>query len=134
MGPQVCVAKEAMLFLSYIGGHCQTRSITPSVMRMAPSSTSPSRSVRGLLSPEPPEAVVRVALGSLHLLGRELLPGQGRARQPLLSCGGWRMWLLLPERCSKSILEIRGQEPSKRRGPDWRVSVTTPLKMTESSC
>ena len=31
-----------------VGGHCQTRSITPSVTQMVPSSTSPNRLVQGL--------------------------------------------------------------------------------------
>ena len=39
---------KRLLFFSYVGGHCQTRSITPSVTQMVPSSTSPNRLVQGL--------------------------------------------------------------------------------------
>lgn len=77
------MATEAVLFFSYIGGHCQTRSITPSVMQTVPSSTSPNRLVQGEARPtqaslwsEPSRGPALFAL----LTSRELpLPGSRAA-------------------------------------------------------
>lgn len=77
------MATQAVLFFSYIGGHCQTRSITPSVMQTVPSSTSPNRLVQGEARPtqaslwsEPSRGPALFAL----LTSRELpLPGSRAA-------------------------------------------------------
>lgn len=139
------VAKQAVLFFSYTGGHCQTLSITPCGMQTDPSSTSLNRSVLGdanqyrpcfaVHHPRRPRRSPYSHPGSFHSLGKAA-SWQTRERSPCSPLLAGTPWIYFPRAQGlKKTLEVLCQETSsRRRGPDWRVSVPTPLEMTESSC
>lgn len=117
------VAKWAVLFFSYTGGHCQTRSITPCDMQTDPSSTSLNRSVLGdgnqyrpcfaVHHPRRPRRSPYSHPGSFHSLGKAAL-WQTRERQPCSPPLAGTPCALRAQSLQKT-LEVLCQEASSRR-------------------